>query len=347
MGASARQPRDGRVLLIVQQGPGLPLICDARVFERRLRLEKDAVVAYWDQRGTGKSFRADPQRSVSRRAWRTCARGGRAMHAARGSIASTSSVSPRRNVGRDGGGAGPGAHRAPGRGRPRRRVERERAVGLRFRTSRRRPGAEPGGPCGSSRPSARRRTTPRRSFMTRVRWVTAYRGINRRRGYFGLLWDTASRVLRAPHYALARTPADPRRHRPTQERMLAPVNDFDLRTAVTRIEVPIASSRAGTTSGPTPRGWPATPRPWRPLPAGRSSGSRTARTCPIRGACPFPGGPAARDCDAPVGNRSARGQGGPGESWPAGMVVNSPLLSGSDHCKRTPFATVGCWASLV
>ena len=48
-----------RVLLIVQQGPGLPLIQDARVLEQRLRLESEAVVAYWDQRGTGKSFLAD------------------------------------------------------------------------------------------------------------------------------------------------------------------------------------------------------------------------------------------------------------------------------------------------
>ena len=49
-----------RVLLIVQQGPGFPLIQDARVFEQRLHLEVGTVVAYWDQRGTGESFRADP-----------------------------------------------------------------------------------------------------------------------------------------------------------------------------------------------------------------------------------------------------------------------------------------------
>jgi pimeloyl-ACP methyl ester carboxylesterase len=69
--------------------------------------------------------------------------------------------------------------------------------------------------------------------------VTAYGGINRRRGYFGLLWDTASRVLSSPHYALReRVPilaAIPK----TQELMLAPINHFDLRTAVARIQVPI------------------------------------------------------------------------------------------------------------
>jgi len=49
-----------RVLLVVQQGPGFPLIQDAGEFERRLRMEREGVVAYWDQRGTGKSFLADP-----------------------------------------------------------------------------------------------------------------------------------------------------------------------------------------------------------------------------------------------------------------------------------------------
>src|SRR5690242_14639681 len=47
-----------RVLLIVQQGPGFPLIHEATAFEQKLHLETETVVAYWDQRGTGKSFRA-------------------------------------------------------------------------------------------------------------------------------------------------------------------------------------------------------------------------------------------------------------------------------------------------
>jgi pimeloyl-ACP methyl ester carboxylesterase len=76
-------------------------------------------------------------------------------------------------------------------------------------------------------------------FLTRARWVTAYGGINRRRGYFGLLWDTASRVLRSPHYALReRVPILGAINR-TLELMLAPANHFDLRTAVTQIDVPI------------------------------------------------------------------------------------------------------------
>lgn len=43
------------VLLLMQQGPGLPIINEARGFERLLGLEKDFTVVYWDQRGTGLS----------------------------------------------------------------------------------------------------------------------------------------------------------------------------------------------------------------------------------------------------------------------------------------------------
>jgi pimeloyl-ACP methyl ester carboxylesterase len=43
------------VLLLMQQGPGLPIINEARRMERLLGLEELFTVAYWDQRGTGLS----------------------------------------------------------------------------------------------------------------------------------------------------------------------------------------------------------------------------------------------------------------------------------------------------
>jgi pimeloyl-ACP methyl ester carboxylesterase len=52
-GAAASNP----VLLLVQQGPGLPMINEARRFERRLGLEEVFTVVYWDQRGCGRSLR--------------------------------------------------------------------------------------------------------------------------------------------------------------------------------------------------------------------------------------------------------------------------------------------------
>jgi len=45
------------VLLLIQQGPGLPMINETRRFEKRLGLEKDFTVVYWDQRGCGRSLR--------------------------------------------------------------------------------------------------------------------------------------------------------------------------------------------------------------------------------------------------------------------------------------------------
>jgi pimeloyl-ACP methyl ester carboxylesterase len=50
-GADASNP----VLLLMQQGPGLPIINDAPRLERLLGLENAFTVVYWDQRGTGLS----------------------------------------------------------------------------------------------------------------------------------------------------------------------------------------------------------------------------------------------------------------------------------------------------
>jgi pimeloyl-ACP methyl ester carboxylesterase len=50
-GADASNP----VLLLMQQGPGWPIINEARRLEQLLGLEKSFTVVYWDQRGTGLS----------------------------------------------------------------------------------------------------------------------------------------------------------------------------------------------------------------------------------------------------------------------------------------------------
>jgi len=47
-------------LLIVQAGPGLPLLHEVRKFQRLLQLEKDFLVSYWEQRGCGNA----PQRGA-------------------------------------------------------------------------------------------------------------------------------------------------------------------------------------------------------------------------------------------------------------------------------------------
>jgi pimeloyl-ACP methyl ester carboxylesterase len=51
------QDESNPVLLMIQQGPGLPMLNEAHHFERTLGLEQDFTVIYWDQRGCGRSLR--------------------------------------------------------------------------------------------------------------------------------------------------------------------------------------------------------------------------------------------------------------------------------------------------
>ena len=53
------------VLLLIQQGPGLPMISEARAFERALSLENVFTVVYWDQRGSGLSHRGQKALQVT------------------------------------------------------------------------------------------------------------------------------------------------------------------------------------------------------------------------------------------------------------------------------------------
>lgn len=54
---------DAPLLIHVQAGPGLPIIPEADAMEKLLHLEDHYLVAYWDQRGCGKSFseQVDPK----------------------------------------------------------------------------------------------------------------------------------------------------------------------------------------------------------------------------------------------------------------------------------------------
>jgi proline iminopeptidase len=50
---------DNPLLIHVQAGPGFPMIAEADTMEKNLGLEKDFLVAYWDQRGCGLSYNKD------------------------------------------------------------------------------------------------------------------------------------------------------------------------------------------------------------------------------------------------------------------------------------------------
>lgn len=60
------QSRQSPVMLLVQQGPGAPIINDAAEMQRLLHLEENFRVVYWDQRGTGKSFDAKDRAPIAR-----------------------------------------------------------------------------------------------------------------------------------------------------------------------------------------------------------------------------------------------------------------------------------------
>jgi pimeloyl-ACP methyl ester carboxylesterase len=47
---------EASLIIHVQAGPGCPIIPEAHTMEKNLHLEKDYLVAYWDQRACGKSF---------------------------------------------------------------------------------------------------------------------------------------------------------------------------------------------------------------------------------------------------------------------------------------------------
>ena len=51
-------------LLIVQAGPGLPVLHEVAKFQRQLNLEQDFFVSYWEQRGCGTASKPDAE-SVS------------------------------------------------------------------------------------------------------------------------------------------------------------------------------------------------------------------------------------------------------------------------------------------
>ena len=233
-------PLAGRVLLIVQQGPGLPLIHEADAIERRLQVEPHVLVAYWDQRGTGRSCGADIAtldlgrlvRDVREMVDALCAR----LQVDRVDIAGFSLGATLATM---------AAAQDPAR------IGRVVAVGIDvdFAESERYAYAFA---CGEAARRGDRRAQRQlreigapphdtsKRFLTRVRWVTEYGGIQRRLGFFGLLLANVWMLLSSPHYSIRQAVCALRAIEVTQGRMLAHLHGFDLRAIVSRIDVPIS-----------------------------------------------------------------------------------------------------------
>ena len=227
------------MLLIVQQGPGLPLIHEANAIERRLHLEAGGVVAYWDQRGTGKSWNADPSTitlarlvgDVRAMVDALCAR----LDVDRVDIlgfsigATLSTLAAAQNPARIG--------RIVAVGVDVDFAESERyayafACDEAARRGDRRAARQLQAIGAPPHDTAKR-------FLTRARWVTAYGGIDRSRGFFGMLWANVWMLLSSPHYSIPEAVQALRAIERTQERMLAHLQGFDLRALVSHLEAPI------------------------------------------------------------------------------------------------------------
>jgi pimeloyl-ACP methyl ester carboxylesterase len=233
-------PHARRVLLLVQQGPGLPLIHEARAIEQRLNLESDFVVAYWDQRGTGRSCSADPSTI-------NLARLVSDVRAVVDALCVRLKVDRLDIVGFSLGAtlATMAAAQSPAH------IGRIVAVGIdvdfaeseRYAYAFACDEAARRGNCRAQRQLQAIGAPPHdtsEKFLTRVRWVTEYGGIRRGQGFIGMLWANVWGLLASPHYSIAQAVQALRAIEVTQGRMLAHLKHFDLRTVVSRIDVPIA-----------------------------------------------------------------------------------------------------------
>jgi proline iminopeptidase len=229
-----------RVLLLVQQGPGLPIIHDARALQRNLLIESDAVVAYWDQRGTGKSWDVDPSTIDL-------------THSVSDVLAMVDALCARFQVHRvEIVGFSNGATIATlAAAQDPARIARVVAVGIDVDINE----GERYAYAFVCEEAARRndRRAQRqlqaigppphdtaKKFSTRARWVTEYRGVNRGLGYFGLLWANVRGLLASPHYSIREAVQALRAIERTQGRMVASLQHFDLRQIVSHIDVPMA-----------------------------------------------------------------------------------------------------------
>ncbi len=236
-----RDPRSP-VLLLVQAGPGFPIIHEARALDAALHLEDDFRVVYWDQRGAGKSF--DPRAPGSplrvddlvgdlvalihalcdQLAVSQVDVVGFSLGASLAAIAAARDPAPIRSVTA----VGPDVNLG----------EAERfAYGFALAEAERR---------GNRRAlRALRAIGPpphadSRRFLERVKWVSNFGGVQGRATFGSLVRTNVLRLLTSPHYSLREAVGAIRGMRSTQDRLLRDLQGLDLFSRAPRIEVPIA-----------------------------------------------------------------------------------------------------------
>ncbi len=229
-------------MLVVQAGPGIPMIHEARAFERALRLESCFRVVYWDQRGAGKSL--GRSRGAGPMGLDDLAADVLAVLdtlASRLGVAAVDVV----GVSLGGSAAAVAAARDPRRFRSLTMVgpdivweASERfAHEFALEEARRR---------GHRRAlrSLRRIGPPphldRARFAERVRWVTEFGGIHRRERLASLARAHAWRLLASPHYSLGEAVAALRGMLAPPPALFADLQGLDLATLAPRLLVPVA-----------------------------------------------------------------------------------------------------------
>lgn len=229
------------VLLLLQAGPGLPMIHEASALERVLALESVFRVVYWDQRGCGRSLepQAEGPLKLDQLVVDTLTMAEalcrhlevERVHLCGFSIGGTTATLA--------------AARDP------RRIASVTAVGMdvdmaeseawaySFATLE----AERRG-CGRAQRQLEvigppPHTDPKR-FLTRVKWISNFGGVHRRATFGSMVRDNVWRLLMSPHYSLRQVTAALRAIGETQRRLLADLQDLDLVARAPRLEVPLA-----------------------------------------------------------------------------------------------------------
>ncbi len=229
------------VLLLIQQGPGLPMLNEAADDNKQWHLEDDFVVVYWDQRACGKSFsRAIPPQSMTVEQLITD------THELIQALTQRFNVAHLYVAGFSLGGtiAALVASRHP---------EHIRAVvcvdlDVQFDVAERFMydfALEQATRLGNKRALRElRRIGPpphlnSKSFGTRAKWVTNFGGANRQETYTTLLLKTLRQLVLSRDYALSDVIGTLRGMRFTQDQLLPDLAGLDLFQMLPRLDIPV------------------------------------------------------------------------------------------------------------
>jgi proline iminopeptidase len=229
------------VLLLIQQGPGLPMMNEAADDNKRWHLEDDFVVVYWDQRACGRSFsNAIPPESMTIEQLITD------THELIQALTKQFNVTHLYIAGFSLGGtiAVLTASRHP------EHVRAVVSVGLDVQFDKAERVAydfalEQATRLGNKRAvrELRRIGLPphldSKSFGTRARWVTNFGGVNRQETYATLMMKTLRQLVLSRDYSLSDIVGTLRGMRFVQDKILPDLAGLDLFQMLPRVDVPV------------------------------------------------------------------------------------------------------------